>query len=1369
MKLFDDSFDIFNDEIESAPSPEIKIVSVSMDGTKSGYKSLEDLLETDPTIKIDESFIDNDQAKLPINETVMSNMAYFGSVYAIISYAIDNIKTNYPNGFAILSATTGTTSLMFNSNNVYMYGSVGLQENEITKYSLYELSGSDINNIFTIETYTTGLTYMILYLDGQPVGGDCDYIVSPTDQVIKPFFASLSDYEKALLEPPIDKDNYWPRDSIVNNILICEGSSYNTFINTELTQATLIDNETTEIMWRKLYPEGQKILDSDTQLAYKLVSTYARNFDEIKKYQDAISDLHTIGYENYNHIPDDLVLLLANQWNWSLARDLNQSDLSTYIYPTFDNYVTGYSQQLISGKDVDFERWRRILANLVYLYKRKGTESCLRMFANIYGIPERLFTISEIIENIDGRNSGRYIVAPSKIVVHTDAGERKYVIPTTGEIKDYPYPGLRNTKYLELNLDPIGAIEYEFYDWGWGDHDGVENVNGEIVSFSGLSQPDETLWYENIIQNLIPSDGYARYNSSYPLLENEGIEYYNNAATPWSLTTLEPYIDFLDDNWAVIAEKLLPASTKVLSTGTLYRNQFWNRQKHIWNTSELSAKTLPFNEEVPLDFITPVITKINTNDANISLLNLTSNKTQKLEDEIIPLITTGSKEVTLSDEVNIMTYPAELISEISDTYSITSITNSISLLDSGSTKAINSPSIEPISGTGKWGGHGVGSDNLTEYSDQLIISSNESSIQLPFSATNISESGYTEIKLELFEQSGSSLIFSEEEYSILNVIAEYDDFGVYKLSYVSNLENGDYININSSYVPYLNQTVKIESVNYSNNEIKTYPKIGLFYLPMGENGSGINWQNYINSGILGKLYACYSNAHQSYNGLINLCQLWSQVNLNDPQYQDIWEGIISDNIEFTPDINQYKINRSITIAIMSDIIDYPVEYAFASILILEFLKINPNYSLNSNYYQLINRVTESHTRAKFNKIISFYNWATPRQIKKFDNDGYQSLETITWGLPTMNMAALTENTISLSGGITFGGIDSLNQPILKDKNEYFYRVQLSTSAPLSWGDQEGIDNYSGHDLISTGYKKQILNDITYYGRNFTFFRKANEPIIETAPLDANGYYAPYRMMQTTAALVTFNGVGDSDRLEIHYLPMTGLTTYGLRQSTYTDQLNSFQFTGDTGGTYVLSGWQSYSNIYGYEVSGYYDELPADWTGFTDWVDYWEGGGDSGNYWKENLGPGSGYSGWISSSQIALEPDAWWTGYTSVHYVGTIDGGEYSSYLSLTENLWTRSGITVPIIVQDYADDGYLYTNESVLEPYTAYWWRIANYRNKKNLFGINLEIFNTTEPRIVVTGPWDGTNSSDGEIDTEPAAPDPGPPGPRDGTIFEES
>ena len=49
----------------------------------------------------------------------------------------------------------------------------------------------------------------------------------------------------------------------------------------------------------------------------------------------------------------------------------------------------------MSGKSRQEETWRRILNNLPYLYKHKGTKRAIHAALSIYGIPNSMLTIME--------------------------------------------------------------------------------------------------------------------------------------------------------------------------------------------------------------------------------------------------------------------------------------------------------------------------------------------------------------------------------------------------------------------------------------------------------------------------------------------------------------------------------------------------------------------------------------------------------------------------------------------------------------------------------------------------------------------------------------------------------------------------------------------------------------------------------------------------------------------------------------------------------------------------------------------------------------------------------------------------------------
>jgi len=1472
MRLFDDSFDIFNDELDAATgATEVNYVSVDMNGSKGNFYSLEDILENDTEIDVDLDIFDNkDQADLDFDHSRLSDMAYFGSVYAIVVSAVDKLKSNYPNGFSILGETVNTGTIAFSIDNTYLYGSTHAFPNEtkILDYTLYEISDStsEIVNEYSITGSTIGLTYGILYLDGTPLGAGYNYIVGPNKALVNPFLATLNQYERTLLEPPYNKENFWPRDAIVNSILVCEGSPFSIFTTGELNEAISSDNTETNIMWRKMYPQGQKMLDNDDGLMKRLILTYAATFDTIKKYQDHLAFTHTIDYSQTEHIPDDLVTLLADQWNWSLVKDLNQSDISEYIYPSFDNYVTGQTQQQLSGKDINFERWRRILTNIIFLYKKKGTRAGMKFFANIYGIPERLFFIDEIIDRIllaTDKNPHNYVVTPSKIVVHTESG-MKYVSPNTGKIQNYPFPSGKNTTYLTINISPYAAIEFEYFDWAWSDHPPVTNVNNDLVDFQSFDEPEEVEWFEMVIQNLIPSDGTARYSTNYPLLENEGSIYYENAATPWSLDTLQPYIEFLDDNWATIARNLVPAASKLLSWGTLYRNQFWNRQKYQWDDRELEQKTLPFNREIELNAVVPVIEVGLKFDRDIELSSVTSTAAPKLDDTFIISQPTAEVNKKPEDDLGNVAVTEGAISELSNsnidlafTESVfvtshedtlpTLITNeaekidpisdsdSITLLETtGNTYTANSPQIIP-SGTSEFIGSGI--LDLLTYSSDAIIQSIDRWVNLNLTASSLSPTGFSEFEFKLFEKGEDGITLSDEIYSILSVSFEAEQYGTYKLSSIENILPNEYITVESSYVPYLNQTVKVEFVNTLTNEITTRPSIGLFHLPLGGNGSQINWLSYIQTGLLNRLYVAHENGNASYQSLINLMKILTEADENDNQMGDAeWDAIVQSDVFFDPiegDGDAFQIpdharavqNRQIIVAVLSVFDNQPIEFIYASILVLEFLKANNQYSLDDNSHVMIGNMLQTHTRATFKRVISFFDWSNPVQEIIINNDAVNVDDVRVepnigeWGLILPDLTTGTTvtqgvNILSGTSTIRFGGLNNLNNRILKDKCEYFYTLKASTTSPNDWPSGElsspsidGILDFRDIDVIESKIEHQIIDGISYYGRNFTFFNRPNEPQLVDVPTDVSvDFFAPNEMPPNPTSYHSFDGVGDSDRLELQLYPVSGVTTYGnVEWDEYTllylypvDEVPALTRQGKTGTTFDASGaldvydagvgrqdditvgvvgtvavdrskrrlsWRNWLNAHSIdtpfeEFSGAttlytaeqiieYDNGVFNSDGYAAhyaWMVYWDGKTDEVNdpdpLWHDWAAVSAAYNIDVPTGDI---DDYRWS--------IAIDPREIKDYDDISEEMWRDNGIIKTIELKEYATDGYLYQSETILDAYQAYWWRILNFRNTTTLFGHNLEIFTSTVPRLLVTGPDGHGGEQSGGIPDEPDNP----------------
>lgn len=97
----------------------------------------------------------------------------------------------------------------------------------------------------------------------------------------------------------------------------------------------------------------------------------------------------------------------------------------------------------------------------------------------------------------------------------------------------------------------------------------------------------------------------------------------------------------------------------------------------------------------------------------------------------------------------------------------------------------------------------------------------------------------------------------------------------------------------------------------------------------------------------------------------------------------------------------------------------------------------------------------------------------------------------------------------------------------------------------------------------------------------------------------------------------------------------------------------------------------------------------------------------------------------------------------------------NAYSGITSNDWAYSGITIQIPVKLNASDNTIYTIQTTLDPISHYWYRIKNYKSNVNMFGVNLSVFNTTEPKIFKTGEFTDEIRVDGEIEEEPTAPVP--------------
>lgn len=1115
-------------------STDIIVTPTESVGSRTAYFSLNDIL-SGGSLTVDLDIVnDNSQATLALDYTNLSAIAYFGSVYGFVAGSLENIRNTYPNGLLIVTAMTGTNIMMFNSADSYAYGGVPIGSLNLNNYELIQSSGGVVHNTFQILNFLTGLTWAIMFLDGQPLlGSSIDHMVQPKSTYLDSYYSTLNQYERDLLVPPSGRDNFWPRDSIASNNIVLEGANYDAFVATEQSTAQEADDTTCNILWRKLYPQGQKNLDSQDRTMEKLVLSMGMSFDTIKRYQDHIKYAHTVGTNNYNHIPKNLVGLLANQWNWELTHDLNQETLDEYLYKTQDNYVTGDSAQKLSRADINFERWRRVLDNIVFLYKKKGTREALKYFTNLYGVPERILRIEEYVKAVGIDNTERLIVSPSNVVVPV-GGVFKY-IDEDGYVRSLTDRTYTNTKYLNVNLDPIAAIEFEYYDWGWSNHSDIIDVNGNTVKLSGSTKPYEAAWYNRVLQATIPSDGTARYAATYPRLEAMKKCYYTGAATPLTLSDLQPYLDFLDDSWASISTKLIPASSKVLSRGTVYKNPLWAREKHQFSTTELNPRSLPFNTGVTFNIPDIDVNLTTTRGDSVEIIKKVGKITKIKSGSTEELIVSGKSSTRVYDYVDVMSSVGKYTPRLHDQIDIstavaeyipayTPVSSIVMAIaqNTGNTKLTSSPMIGPTAG------QSVGSLNFITYDDDQLIVSNERTMNIVMTATNLSQSGYTKITTELFKVLPGKSINTvlDNEYSITQVMTEGSREGAYKISSTLGLTVGDKISIVSSFIPYVNSLTTIVYIDEDRGEIQTSPKIGLLDIPIGGNANTVDWMSIYRSSLLDGLHNATSKIKMTHDDVIAVL-LW--IVENRPK-----NYVLVDFASWSSWLSNFAIAKSYDDSSMKLVFnkmytDLNDGHLYGGVLLLEYLKTHGAISLNMNRLSLIMAVAETQTRATFKKVASLFDWASPESSSVITNAS--SATTSGWSLPTISTSRGL-NTLSLTGNVQIGGLNQYNAYVLEDKSEYFWRYKVETAVSSAWTDViSGVPTVSGVNIVDSAYDVVIANDIPYYGRYFTFMETPAEAEVTVFP--SHNAASP-TVLATSSVLLKWKGIADSDHIEVQF-------------------------------------------------------------------------------------------------------------------------------------------------------------------------------------------------------------------------------------------
>jgi len=219
-------------------------------------------------------------------------------------------------------------------------------------------------------------------------------------------------------------------------------------------------------------PENENYL-----LFFSMIGHY---FDTIYFYTKAIERSRQFGYNNTNTAADRLLFDYLKSFNWS-ARNLGDgAQLWEYLYGEDSNGNTKATTPL---KQRTNEVWRRILNNLPYLLKHKGTRRGIHALMACYGVPPSNLSIMEF-----GGSE-----------VSNDFESKFLINDTSYALKLQPGEGIalfsqNNLKTIELFIKPAYAGNWTIFTQTFGSGPDIV-ISGSVgsnygkVKFGSLETP----------------------------------------------------------------------------------------------------------------------------------------------------------------------------------------------------------------------------------------------------------------------------------------------------------------------------------------------------------------------------------------------------------------------------------------------------------------------------------------------------------------------------------------------------------------------------------------------------------------------------------------------------------------------------------------------------------------------------------------------------------------------------------------------------------------------------------------------------------------------------------------------------------------
>jgi len=365
--------------------------------------------------------IENDESTFKVNSN------FFTNPYNI-NYTLDS---------KYFETDSGVNSLR---NLTINYGSYVIEHNGISK----NIKG------FTGSTQKTN-SEVTLIVDGNPfpeltgiyipqysflldeIDASIPYFIKPNENETEKFFTGLNDLERNILNRDVSPiytsqfifDKYTDEGVLITVKeffkfpILSDGYNLNFFDSfylsylEELTDMVEdLDEIKTDTIIRKYATEAitsfdtlPKPADDDYTIngekATQLLRIYGVEFDYVKKYINGIKFAHVVTYDKKNNVSDSLVKDLAFMLGIEAVDFINDVSFSKLYLPSNGEGSVSGSPTNLNQSEIENELYRRLILNVAWLWKSKGSRKAVEFLFRFIGAPESLVNFNEYIVLVD--------------------------------------------------------------------------------------------------------------------------------------------------------------------------------------------------------------------------------------------------------------------------------------------------------------------------------------------------------------------------------------------------------------------------------------------------------------------------------------------------------------------------------------------------------------------------------------------------------------------------------------------------------------------------------------------------------------------------------------------------------------------------------------------------------------------------------------------------------------------------------------------------------------------------------------------------------------------------------------------------------